>query len=444
MINPSALDRRRWLTFVGATLALSATGCERRPESSSGHSGSGRSGSVGSSNSAATTSGPWVDDPALNRALQWLWNKQSRAADGSITFAAPGDPAPPPDRDGSWKSETYALLKSGRTLTPFLLHAMQQVRYKALPCGIHWSAAYDFVRRSIRPNGRVGRDADDIVEYPTYATALALQTLIAAPPDFASPELRASMVNYLVGQQCDEGMAFGGTIAGGGFSFGYEKPVGGSPGHVDIGHTRHALQALRAAGHDEPMTYRRAERFLRLLQKHPTEDRDQATPIDRTIVSQRRPVYDGGFYFSPVAWAANKGGLDVNVDQPYFRSYATATCDGILSLLACGVPRDDERITSARKWLERHPELDYPGGIPTKTNENWRESIRYYHFAVRAECYAALEWPGTWRDELRKIVVGLQQPDGSFVNREGALMKEDDPLVCTGLAVLALSRCAAG
>jgi len=34
----------------------------------------------------------------------------------------------------------------------------------------------------------------------------------------------------------------------------------------------------------------------------------------------------------------------------------------------------------------------------------------------------------------------LQQPDGSFENREGSLMKEDDPLVCTGLAVIALSR----
>lgn len=454
MMNPSAVDRRRWLASVGATLALSALGCERSPTAKPADSTGSRDADLrdadlrdaatsGTANQAATE-GRWITGPALDRALHWLWSKQSRAADGVPTLSAPTDSQPPLERDGSWKSGTYALLKSGRTLTPFLLHAMQGVKYEALPCGAYWSTAYDFVRRSVRADGSVGGGPDDIVEYPNYSTALALQVLKAAPPDPADAELRARMTKYLVGEQYDEAAGFAEShVAYGAIGFGGDKPRGGSPGHIDIGHTRHVLEALRAAGHDDPATYRRAERFLRLLQKHPTEDRPQPNLNGDVATTTSKPPYDGGFYFSPVVLAANKGGTAAHQGREYFRSYATATCDGILSLLACGVRRDDERITAAMEWLKRHPELDYPGGVPVDTNENWRASIRFYHFAVRAECYAALQWPGAWRKELCSIVAGLQQPDGSFVNCDGALMKEDDPLVCTGLAVIALSRCVA-
>lgn len=433
MLSRSLIDRRQWLAAAGATLALSTLGCERGPESSAGESNSKPSAGLG------------VDDSILELTLQWLWNRQlnsvarARYSKRVHTTHQPG--RAPPEFDGSWKSSTYALLKSGRTLTPFLLNALRGVRDESLPCGANWKEAYAFVRGSVNSSGCVAGGADDIVEYPNYATALALQSLVAAPSEYLPTDLRALMVKYLVGQQCDEAAGFAESDAAyGAFGFGGAKPVGGSPGHLDIAHTRHALEALRAAGHDDRATYRRAERFLRLLQKHPTEDRSQPDPEGRNRTQTSKPPYDGGFYFSPVVLAANKGGVAHYEGRDYFRSYATATCDGILALLACGVPRDDERIAAARQWLLQHPELDYPGGIPTDANENWRAAVRFYHFAVRAECYAALQWPGEWRKELRRILAGLQQPDGSFENREGSLMKEDDPLVCTGLAVIALSR----
>jgi hypothetical protein len=262
-----------------------------------------------------------------------------------------------------------------------------------------------------------------LLEYPNYATALAIQCLVAA--DHARHRTVIDrMTRYLVSEQYCEANGFGPDHpAYGGWGFGGSRPVGGSPGHMDLGHTRHVLQALRAAGHNDRETYARAERFLQRMQKRNT------------------PGCDGGFYFSPVVLAANKGGEETIDGKSYFRSYATATCDGILALLACGVGRDDERIASAVRWLEKHPRLDSPEGVLEGTDTNWAASIRFYHFAIRAECYAALDWPGEWRQELPEILAKLQLPDGSFVNREGFLMKEDDPILCTALAVMALASC---
>src|SRR6478672_238308 len=57
------------------------------------------------------------------------------------------------------------------------------------------------------------------------------------------------------------------------------------------------------------------------------------------------PPFDGGFYFSPIVLTANKGREERDKrGMYYYRSYATATCDGLLALLACGVPRSDERV----------------------------------------------------------------------------------------------------
>ena len=64
--------------------------------------------------------------------------------------------------------------------------------------------------------------------------------------------------------------------------------------------------------------------------------------------------------------------------------------------------------------------------------------MRYYHLMVRAETYAALDMSGDWRKILVHFLADKQLPDGSFLNPEGRLMKEDDPMLCTAFAVIAL------
>jgi hypothetical protein len=100
----------------------------------------------------------------------------------------------------------------------------------------------------------------------------------------------------------------------------------------------------------------------------------------------------------------------------------------------------------AVEWLRKHDDLTYPQGVPLPRshNEPWGDAIRFYHSAVRAEAYAALDWPGEWRSQLSATIAAYQAVDGSFRNTASPLMKEDDPLLGTALAAIALTHCVRG
>jgi hypothetical protein len=433
---PTRSDRRhflRWSLCGAASLA----GChvERKPVTS----GSG-------SSAVARSPGSAGGEGTLVRAAEWLCSRQELpqyrgefdrregGVDGRTTTGAALE-------YGGWRSANYAQLKSGEALTPLVLRALHVARFPTTRCASARPAAEEFLRAHVDASGVIGANDSELLEYPNYATALALPCLLQTQTR-GDREIVLRMMSYLVDQQYREANGFGPEhVAYGGWGFGGKLPVGGSAGHMDLAHTRHVLEGLRAAGHDGRETYRRAERFLRLMQKHPAEDREQPSLRNATAgthAGRSKPAYDGGFYFSPVVLAANKAGETEHEGRPYFRSYATATCEGILALLACGVGRDDERLRAAVAWLQKHPRLDYPEGIPEDQHENWGASIRYYHYAVRSQCYAALDWPGDWRDRIQSELAKRREPDGSFINRDGILMKEDDPMLCTALAVLAL------
>jgi hypothetical protein len=366
------------------------------------------------------------------------------------------DPAPPPGADalaaraaaylwsrqaddGGWHSATYGLLRSGQALTPFVLCALLEAPAPPAPRpagGVERALA--FLRAGLDDEGRLGRRDPDLLEYPNYATAYALRCLAAAGGPADAP-LVARMADYLSRQQYREATGFRPTDpAYGGWGFGSTKGAG-DPGHMDLAHTRRVLEALRDAGRADGATSARAQCFLRLLQHHPAAGRAQPTPPDvppgapSAAPRDAADPYDGGFYFSPVVLAANKAPHDGR----RFRSYATATCDGLLALLAAGVPSDDERVVAARAWLRRFPDAEHPAGIPADSPTPWREALRFYHVAVRAEVERALGEAPAWRDRAARVLASAQRPDGSFAN-ESPLMKEDDPILCTTLALLAL------
>jgi hypothetical protein len=209
---------------------------------------------------------------------------------------------------------------------------------------------------------------------------------------------------------------------------------------MDLAHTRRVLEALHAAHLDDEAVFARAREFLKCVQRHPSSRHPQPPGSSPEQSGQGEIPYDGGFYFSPVVLGANKGRLADSLGAKYFRSYATATCDGILALLAAGVPRDDERVTTGLAWLHARPNLDRPAGIPMDRSEPWDEALYFYHLAVRAEVYSKLGWPSAARTTVTELLSSKQQADGSFANQQSHLMKEDDPLLCTALAVIALSH----
>ncbi|MEX2315806.1 MAG: prenyltransferase/squalene oxidase repeat-containing protein [Pirellulales bacterium] len=391
----------------------------------------------------------------LRRAAEYLWSQQ-------------GD-------DGGWHSSQYGLLRSGQALTPFVLQALLQVPESVCPRpkgGI--GRALAFILEHSDDDGFLGRGDPDVSEYPVYSTSYSLQCLVA-PLEF-DEESRWLVQRAYVRKKFRGGPGRGGALIGleryvvqirslagaqfaeaNGFDprhpayggWGFDKPrAAGQPAHMDLAHTRQALEALAAARkwnrfqdamYDHAAVEKRAQDFLRVVQKHPAAKaqpkRGDGPPLSGA------PPYDGGFYFSPVVLEANKGREERQGDAAYFRSYATATCDGLLALVACGVPRNDERVTKAADWLRAHEDFDYPEGVPRDHPEPWGEAIRFYHYAARAEAYAALDWPGEWREKLAAAVAKRQAPDGSFRNEVSPLMKEDDPLLCTGLAVVALAHC---
>jgi len=324
---------------------------------------------------------------AAARAADWLWSQQQP--------------------DGSWRSANYAVLRSGQALTPFVLATLLAAGAVPKEHAADAERARAFVRSSIGADGAVGYADADLLEYPVYATSLAIVVLrrSGAPDD--APRV-AAMARWLAGQQCGEARGFTeATPAYGAFGFGARGLPRGDPGHVDLAHTRFALQALAAAGALDAVVRRRAEHLLRRMQRD-----------------------DGGFFFSPVVAAANKAGRD---RTGAFRAYATATADGLLALQALGVADDDPRVVRARAWLQQHASAARIGGIDEQPAEPWHDALRFYHAMVVAEAHAGV------RANLAALLAARQQRDGSFCSELASAMKEDDPVLATALALRALS-----
>ena len=149
-----------------------------------------------------------------------------------------------------------------------------------------------------------------------------------------------------------------------------------------------------------------------------------------------------GLFSSPTISYANKGrtAVDPKSGKPFFRSYSTATCDGILALLALDTSTDNRFLKDASEWLKNNEDWESPTGIPLNDPAPWRESMTVYNIMVQSEAFSALNLEGNWRHHLIQTLRDRQRKDGSLANMNGKLMKEDDPLISTSYALIALSR----
>ena len=339
-------------------------------------------------------------DVLLDRAVQFLWKQQDQA--------------------GGWHSKTHTLLRSGQALTPFILATLLEASPEAFEAeGTARGVA--FIRQHVDEHGMLGRSDPLILEYPNYATAYALRVL--ALYNDPGDEARVKQLQaYLLKQQFDGARGvLPNEPAYGGWGFGETNLASGQVGHVDLSHTRRVLEALRLSGMKRYKAYEKALVFIDNIQR-------KAGAPDA--------YRDGGFYYSPVVVGANKGGL---VAEPaVYNSYATATCDGLLAMLAAGRSSDAPAAQYAIQWLYKHPELDAPEGIPIDRPTQWHRVLFIYHLSVRAAVYDRIGWPDEARNEMVALLRAHVSPDGSFVNLHGAPNKENDPLVATALAIQTL------
>jgi prenyltransferase beta subunit len=312
------------------------------------------------------------------KAASFLWSKQ--------------------EADGGWHSETYGLLRSGQSLTPFVLFAVcgePEAREVAV------DHAVAFILKNTSNDGEVGRSDPSLLDYPNFATSLAVRSLEKAGRKDGVNRLRAALRR----QQFTEGNGWErDTPPYGAWGMGgpIRKPP--YPGHVDLSMTRHVLEALSGFRDEKALT------FLRRCQNA-----------------------DGGFMFSTVVLDANKAGVG--------NSYGTATADGILALLALSAKTDDPNVVSALAWLTRHHRSD---GVPgfDESSAKWRDGMLYYYLAASAQAFRQTRGgPDGWQVDLVRSLAARQRDDGSFKNAS-FLMKEDDPLIATTFALLALQSAA--
>jgi Prenyltransferase and squalene oxidase repeat len=340
----------------------------------------------------------YTAQPPLVRAAGYLWSQQAD--------------------DGGWHSHTYGLLRSGQSLTPFVLDALLQIPEQIYPVPqANVDRALAFIRNHTQPDGALGM-ADDIPDYPNYSTALAVSVFCRARrPDWEAQVER--MVAYLRTQQFKEQNGWHSTDpVYGAWGMGGGRRTPPDTGHVDLSMTRYVLEALRAAGvPPSDRIFGQARMFVERCQNFDPTQPDAA---------------DGGFFFSTTEFDTNKAGHD----GKRFRSYGTTTADGILALLAVGRPPDDPRIAAAQRWLAaHHRDMDVPGFVG-EAYQRWPRGLAFYYSAASTQAFRLLraEAGAGVADGLRRT----QRPDGSWANPEN-LVKEDDPLIATGFAIRALA-----
>lgn len=325
--------------------------------------------------------------PALARAAGFLWGNQAS--------------------DGGWHSRTYGLLRSGQSLTPFVLNALMRV--PDAPRG-KVDRAVGFIAGNTRSNGAVGMSEPGIPDYPNYATALSISAMCRARCDDLQKRI-APMVSYLRGQQFASRNGWKETDpAFGAWGMGGEPRTPPDAGHVDLSMTRYVLEALRAAG--VPST-------------------DPAIQAARIFVARCQNP-DGGFFFSTTEFDTNKAGHD----GKQFRGYGTTTADGIQAMLATGHSVEDPRVIAAARWLAgRRRNMSVPG-FEGAAYDRWPRGLAFYFAAASTAAFHAMRMNAGSEvaDELQRT----QRADGSWSNPEN-LVKEDDPFIATPFAIQAIS-----
>jgi squalene-hopene/tetraprenyl-beta-curcumene cyclase len=305
------------------------------------------------------------ENSALGRAVRWLWDQQSD--------------------DGGWHSKTYGLLRSGQSLTPFVLDALLGHPHEQVKV----DKAFEFLKKTINT---------EAVDYPNYATGLAVRVAGRLKRD------ASAWVEYLRGQQFTEENGWThDDPAYGAWGMGGERRRPPEAGHVDLAMTRYVIEGLAAAG----VTWR-----------DPVMEK-------ALIYLNRCQNPDGGFYFSTVNLDTNKAG-DVNGK---YRSYGTTTCDGLIAMRIASRPLDDRNMSIVRgqDWLTKnHLEERAPGFDIEPARMGWSEGLRFYYAAAITRAMPELA-----------VILPAQRADGSFSN-PNKLVKEDDPLIATAFAVRVL------
>ena len=338
--------------------------------------------------------------------------------------------------DGAWRSDTYATFKSGTALTPQVVVALQAVKKPGGRDPIRTGC--ESIAKLVKPDGSI-EGAEGELDFPVYTAALSVIAL-SHPDQKHHVKARDAWLKFLLSHQLTEqnGWKPEAKPYGG---WGYcrlvpkkPEPGGFAPPLVEsnLSATVFALDALNAAGVKEREVYRQgAETFLKSCQNA-----------------------DGGFHFIYDDPVRNKAGMS----DGRFQSYGTATADGVRGLQICEAIRmkhEDEaaKVKPVRdklpsklgiEWLEKHYRDDKHPGFYIPAHEPNRDAV-YYYYAASVSRLLRAEWTKrvnviAGQPALAAELASRQKPDGSWANSAN-LVREDEPLVATTHALIAIANC---
>jgi hypothetical protein len=331
--------------------------------------------------------------------------------------------------DGAWRSEVYGFLKDGPSLTPHVAVLLMQLP-KENSRGDAVGDAKRYLQKIPREN----------LVYAVYTAADMVR--------LTTGSTRATWLEYLRGHQLDEALGWSiGDVEYGGWSYANRAPMkshgGGNRGPWDwsnLSATAAAMRALRETGiTDADPTVSPALLFAGRCQNVPPEGMEGDKKFE-----------DGGFFFSPAEPIRNKAG-DAGVDKfgvKRFNSYGSATVDGMMLLLDCGLEPNHPRIEAAKDWFRTFYNVKYNPGKFVAGNEDLRDATYFYYCRGLARVINRLAWR-QWLVKGKSVDVAVtlaeellsrQREDGSWANSftDG---REDDPLVATPMAAEALLIC---
>ncbi len=347
--------------------------------------------------------------------------------------------------DGAWHSDVYGPFKTGPALTPLVLRTLQALpASKAAESSSRKATAY--LVSLVQRDGTIDGGPHGI-PYPVYTSAGAVGVL-SHSTNASHSRARDSWLAFLREHQLTEDLGWQPADKPyGGWGYAPRIPRKPKPGEPlppltesNLSATVFALEALHAAHvkTDDP-AFRKALVFVQRCQNYPEDS------------GLREPDFDdGGFFFiydDPIRNKAGVAGKDRSGRERY-SSYGSTTADGLRALLLCGRPTDDPRVKAARSWLETKFRSDRHPGNYGKDREHNRGAVYYYYCCSAAKALDALrleelhtsQGKVRWAEELADELVQRQRQDGSWSNPL-VPQREDDPLVATSLAALAMVRC---
>jgi len=364
-------------------------------------------------------------DRSMAKAATWLVSKQSP--------------------DGAWRSETYAVLRQGPALTPYVMSALWFLPRSGEAGEASYGRGVEYLARLWNEKGELDSGPYGLA-YSVYTAASASRVVVLQDRSPRNLALQRRWFDLVRTRHL--GRENGWTPADRSFGgWGYALSVPKKPGpdenrppylSSNLSATLFGVAALRSSKipRDDPV-WADVLVFVRRCQNYAGTKPD--------------PRFDdGGFFFAPDDDVLNKAGIAGKdaAGRTRYRSYGSMTADGLRALLQCGLPPSHPRVVAARTWLTRNFRADRNPGRFVPDRENSRGGTYYYWVWSITHAFARLGLakierdgePVDWAAAIADRVMKRQRRDGSWINAYSEA-KEDDPLVATPWAASALAVC---